>query len=364
MNDEQLKRARDLKAEGKSFRQIAKEIGISLVSVWRALGGQGEEEEPGGEPPLSAREGQSIDTKPSALIAARIQEAKARLREVETALAQFPAEKEAILGAEEISHAALDTIEAQEAHLTREAEHLLTRLPLLEKQREEIEKAEAQGRLAALPAEAEGLREGALISLLGWMGAEQKLLKFACELGEVYRKRRELGNEEVFLVERFGLPRARLVELDEPPKFAELQQSLGQIWYEAQNTPSPWAEKRRQWQERRRRGEVPRSAQPRAAAPPAPPPQEFSVELPEPDKTGTVTINGREVILKKSWGFNESWTLTQLAMCARKGELQSGLCKFRLSGSFLTRRRGRTRLCFPATVSRLPGVSCRDETVS
>lgn len=262
-------------------------------------------------------------------IAARIEETKAQLHEVETALAALPEERDQILGMEQIDDEALDAIDARGAQLARQRDHLQKRIPLLEQQREAAARDEAQARLDALPAAAEALREEAQVLYLELIGFEGKFVDKFRELEGLYAKERLLRSEERFLAVRYRLPRmrAQMPPLDDPKgQFAELREiimyGLGRA-AAGDGSLTVFDQQLKAWEDAGRPTTLPR---PRPVPPARPAPETFTVTLPDQQGgTGTVTLNAdghaRAFLLTPARGYPQNWTFSDVRAGTIRGDL-------------------------------------------
>lgn len=346
-----------LRAEGKSFREIAAEIGLPVSRVFRALAPSNtpsdsataqpdtsadQVETPSEHTPLAGQ----VETPPetasrsseaeqprSAALRARLTETREQLAQLETALSQLPAEKERLLSADTVDRHALEALEERETQLTKDVHYLRQRLPHLERQQEEAEREEASARLAQLPAEAEALHDRAFLLYLELIEQERAFTAKLQELAQCYATERELQAEERYLAVRFALPRVRphMPPLDAPRgQFQDLRDALTFMLGRAvtgDGSKSPWDAKLDAWEQAGRPTLLPKAPKPTVPAPP--PPQAFPVTLKQGGGTATVTVrdlNGDgkylEIIFRPSGrGFQELWTFSDLRAGTMRGDL-------------------------------------------
>lgn len=265
MESRQIERAQQLKAEGFSFRSIAEKLGVPLASVFRALKGK---EESASED-LAEEAEQTANTTPvsrsltngerlrSILLAERIGETRAQLATIEAELAEIPQRKELLLAAEELDRHALTELEERGSQLAKEAELLRDRIPLLQNRQEGAEGEEAGERLHEIRAEAERLIEREGPALDAFNQALQALIERAQVVAELHAQHRDLCAEEVYLVERYRLPRLGVPSLKEIPNTAKCMEAVTRTFSLASglNGQGHWEQKRRQWHAQRARGE-------------------------------------------------------------------------------------------------------------
>jgi transcriptional regulator with XRE-family HTH domain len=260
MESEQIKQAQQLKSEGLSLRGIAEKLGVPLASVFRAL--KGKEEQSSEDTTEEAR--QTEDTTPassalangerprSALLAERIAETRARLAVIEAELGELPQQKELLLAAEELDRQALTDLEEHGTRLAKEAELLEARIPLLENRKEGAEAEEAGRRLHEIRAEAERLQEQEAPLLAAFAEAVENLVAYAQPIADLHKQHRELCFEEVYLVDRYRLPRLGMPQLGDMPNTVEATNAVTAVLASVNNLVSHWQRKRDQWQAQRR----------------------------------------------------------------------------------------------------------------
>lgn len=274
MTEPLIEKARELKAQGWSLRKIAGELGMPLTQLFRKLQGSNDEAESAARD--ASDEASSLDmpapnptdllpgeTGGSDRIAARIAETRAQLATIEAELAEIPPLKERALAAATLDLDAIADLEARETQLAKDTANLRQRLVLLAQQQEIEEGKEAQLRLPAIVAEAERLIEQEPPALAAYEAALTVLVERAQAVADLHAKRRELGAEEVFLVDRYRLPRLRVPQLGEIPNTVEGMRTINGVFSAALSPhygQNPWERKRQQWAEQRRnRPVVPRS---------------------------------------------------------------------------------------------------------
>lgn len=266
MNESQIEKARALKAQGFSFRAIAAELNIAVASLFRAL--KEEDAEPSPEvssTPIDASSETTPETETpaspslangerprSALLAERIVETQTQLATMETELAELPQRKELLLAAEELDRQALAALEEHGSRLAKEAELLRERIPLLENRKEGAEAEEAGKRLHEIVAEAERLQEQEAPLLAAFDEAVQALVARVQPIVELHKQHRELCSEEVYLVERYRLPRLGMPQLGDMPNAAIVFNKVSAAAAAVNGPESPWQRKRRRWEEERR----------------------------------------------------------------------------------------------------------------
>lgn len=260
MEQVHIEQAQQLKAEGLSFRSIAEKLGVPLASVFRALKGK---EESSSED-LAAEAKQTEDTtlassilangkRPrSAFLAERIAETRAQLATIEADLAELPQRKELLLAAEELDRHALTTLDEHGSRLAKEATLLRERIPLLQNRQEGAEAEEARERLHSIRAEAERLQEQEASLLAAFAEAVKNLAAHALPIAELHKQHRDLCLEEVFLVERYRLPRLVMPHLGEIPNTMAATRAVTAVLTSVNDHVSPWQRKRDQWQAQRR----------------------------------------------------------------------------------------------------------------
>lgn len=253
MNDAQIEKARELKAQGWSLRKIAAEVKLPLTQLFRAL--------KGGEPSTAQASAVQASASPtgatlqgSARVVARIEETRAELAAIEEALEEIPFLKEGHLAAEHLDREALADLEERESAYLKEQGYLKTRLVMLAEQQETEEAKEAALRLTELLAADERLVELKDPAMEALKAAVHVVTEHAKAVAALYIKHRELVFEEVFLVERYKLPRHNMPSLGEIPNVAALLREVTGVFAECVNTEhnNPWVRKRRQWEEQRR----------------------------------------------------------------------------------------------------------------
>lgn len=195
----------------------------------------------------------------SQLLETRIQEARAELAAVEKEQAELPHSKERLLAAEDLDRKALTSLEERGTQLAKESGYLTTRITLLKGQKEGAASKEADQRLLELQATAERLVEQKATAMAALEAAIKETVERAIELSTLYRKEQDLRGEEVYLVERYRLNRLSIPSLGDPPNIAALVQKIthafgAEVAYDPTNQ---WVQKRRQWGEQRRTGNVP-----------------------------------------------------------------------------------------------------------
>jgi hypothetical protein len=191
--------------------------------------------------------------KQSLQIEKRIADTQALIQVKESELGRIPAEKEKILGGEELNQKALSALESQEATLRRDIENLSTRVTLLQHQQEAAHTEEASQRMQGIIREAEHLVESLPGALAEIRQAQQALLEKVGAVAEIHRAHRELIFEQVFLSDRFRLARSVVASLDEPPSFADFLTKLAGLFDPVRESglSSPWVKKRQQLREHR-----------------------------------------------------------------------------------------------------------------
>jgi hypothetical protein len=266
----------------------------------------------------------------SQTIAAQIDEAKARLAEIDSALAKIANERDLLLRRDTFDDAAMKTIEETEKSLTREREYLSQRVSLLEVEQEKAECDEAQARLAELLVLAQNRRESALSAYLNLIGLENQFVGAFKELIELYQKEQESLAESRFLAVRYGLPRIErdMERLDDPQgQFAKLREVLTYSLGHAAQHESPWTGKLRAWENAGRPSKLPRPQ--RVPPPPPPAPEVFKVTVPGEAEQGTVTISdltgdGKIYDIRYNPPGRERpsvWTFSDIRACAIRGDL-------------------------------------------
>jgi hypothetical protein len=188
------------------------------------------------------------------------QEIEKRLAETQTLitakaadLAEIPAQKERILGAEALNLKELRVVEEKESALQRELGHLQTRGVLLERQQEQAHKEEASERVHHIVTDATHLVESLPQALAEVHQAQQVLLEKVAGVAELHLAHRHLVYEEVFLADRFKLPRPVLPSLGEPPSFADFLTKLAGLFEPVRQAEfgSPWVRKRQELRQSR-----------------------------------------------------------------------------------------------------------------
>ncbi len=198
----------------------------------------------------------------SSIIASRIKETESEIAALESELDRIPTQKEMLLAREEIDQTALDALETQEERQAKALANLRVRVSLLGKQQEAAESEEAAQRLQQIVAEAERLIEREGPALAAYDEAAKALAERAQAIAELHRQHGELVHEEVFLVERYRLPRTGVPRLGEMPNAFDVGSKLGGIFSSANQQDSPWARKRAQWDNQRRSQPPERKSQP------------------------------------------------------------------------------------------------------
>jgi chromosome segregation ATPase len=188
----------------------------------------------------------------SSLLAERIAETKAQLATIEAELAEIPQKKELLLSAEELDREAVAALEDRGSRLAKEAELLRERIPLLASQQEGAEAEEAGRRLHAIVAEAERLQEQEAPLLSAFAEAVKTLVACTRPIAELHAQHRDLTYEEVFLVERYRLPRLGMPQLGALPNVVEASNAVFAILNSGRDSQSPWQRKREQWHAQRR----------------------------------------------------------------------------------------------------------------
>jgi IS30 family transposase len=260
MEQAQIEQAQQLKAEGLSFRGIAEKLGVPLASIYRALKGKADpssedlaEETQQTEDITPASSGSANGERPrSTLLAERIAETRARLAVIEAELGELPQQKELLLAAEELDRQALTALEEHGSQLAKEAELLRDRIPLLENRKEGAEAEEAGKRLHEIRAEAERLQEQEAPLLAAFAEAVKNLAACAQPIADLHKQHRELCFEEVYLVERYRLPRLGMPQLGDMPNVQEARNAVFAVLSSVNNLVSHWQRKRDQWHAQRR----------------------------------------------------------------------------------------------------------------
>lgn len=264
----QIEQARTLKAEGKTYRQIASALGVSTVAVWRVLRTTEESETEASMSQTSQADTNTEDGKCSTVIATHIAEAEAQSGCYEAELARILAEKEQLLGAVSIDHEALTALEATEERLTKGMTNLRSRIALLERQQEEAETQEAHTRVNQIAARMERLSTEFDAALLVFKKAEDEFTRAIESLVAFYSEGDEITEEMEFLVERYEVARRELTNLGKLPdrleSSAHVFESFRRYWQRQEHHSSEWRRKLEAlWDERRKRKSVePQSNEP------------------------------------------------------------------------------------------------------
>lgn len=249
MTEAQIEKARALKDQGWSLRKIATEVDVPVTKLFRVLKGH------------SAAIAQAADSRSdartlqgSALVRSRIDDARALVATIESELEELPSLKESTLAAETFDGEALAALEEREAQLAKDKGNLEKRLILLAQQQEVEEAKEAQRHLPEIQAAAEILLEQKEPAMKALEAAVGVAIERARDVATLYAKHQVLVSEEVFLIERYRLPRLHMPQLGEPPNVAALVSEVSQVFaaVATSETENPWIRKRRQWDDQRR----------------------------------------------------------------------------------------------------------------
>jgi len=263
MTTEQLEQARSLKDQGRSYRQIAAELGLSVVAIWRGLRATAKDNSEETTTNLEDTEATmtptlSKDAPKSAILAARISEAKSQIVRYEAELARIPEEKEKLLGAVSIDQEAVNALEATEERLTRDLANLRSRVALLERQREGAEIEEAQMRVDAIAARMRQLQTEEDAAQRAFVAAEEAFTRAVERLVAVHTEAGDITGELEYLIERYHATRRELADLQKLPNREEsatrIFESLRKFWLREERGESEWARKRRlAWETQHRR---------------------------------------------------------------------------------------------------------------
>jgi len=146
----------------------------------------------------------------SEIILIRIKETEQETAALDSKLSQLEADKKALLGAQELDLQAIEKLENEAGRVAKERQHLELRLPILQGNLAEAERAEAAQRQLEIIVEAEKLAAESEGFSKEWAAAIAPLVGIAKEIFLRVQKRNLLADEMMYLQIKFRLDRVRV----------------------------------------------------------------------------------------------------------------------------------------------------------
>jgi predicted nucleic acid-binding Zn-ribbon protein len=163
----------------------------------------------------------------SGRISSLLRETQTRLAETQAALDRLPEERRTILGATEVDHKALESLDERKTALAVDLDDVQTRIRLLTEQHAEAQKAEAGIRLRDIAQEVTTLRADLGTATAALENAGEALLAAARRVTALHCAHRELQLETAALIRTFRFPTAQVQTLQQPTFYADFLPHLG-----------------------------------------------------------------------------------------------------------------------------------------
>lgn len=271
MEQSRIEKMQQLRTQGKSFREIAAAVGVSVSKVFRSLEETPPESDSPETLPTTATPEQEPAQPRSAIIAARIDAAKQQLRAIDTTLGELQDAKTRALAAPTLDDTVLIRLEQQETEMVGQIAHLHQRIPLLEQQQEAAEAGEARARIDQIVARVEELGDSSHTALAAFQTAAAALTRAAEKIVAIANEADELTEEQEFYSERYrafgvtsrDLSHVKLAKLPNHQDSAvQIFESLRQYWLRVEHGRTEWRRKLDAlWDEQRKREREQQEAQ-------------------------------------------------------------------------------------------------------